>query len=64
MVHDEILEEIWRIRDEYARSFNYDLDAIFSDLKRKEAQSGREHVNLPAKKPSVTLCTDDDVSIK
>jgi hypothetical protein len=51
MVQDEILTEIWRIRDEYAKSFNYDLDAIFSDLKSKERQSGREYVKLSAKKP-------------
>jgi hypothetical protein len=30
MWEDEIVEEIHRIREEYARSFNYDLDAIFA----------------------------------
>jgi hypothetical protein len=43
---DEIVEEIHRIREEYAKSFNYDLDAIFADLRKKEAESGREVVNL------------------
>lgn len=43
---DEIVEEIHRIRDEYAQSFNYDLDAIFADLRKKQAESGREVVNL------------------
>jgi hypothetical protein len=32
---DEIVEEIHRIREEYAKSFNYDLDAIFADLRKK-----------------------------
>jgi len=32
MFHDEIVEEIHRIREEYAKSFNYDLDAIFADI--------------------------------
>jgi len=50
---DEIVEEIHRIREEYAKSFNYDLDAIFADLRKKEAASGREIVNL-SRKPGLT----------
>ena len=50
---DEIVEEIHRIRDEYAKSFNYDLDAIFADLRKKQAESGREVVNL-SRKPGLT----------
>jgi len=46
---DEIVEEIHRIREGYAKSFNYDLDAIFADLRKKEAESGREVVNLSRK---------------
>ncbi|MBE9190788.1 hypothetical protein IQ230_10555 [Gloeocapsopsis crepidinum LEGE 06123] len=53
MWKDEIVEEIHRIREEYAKSFNYDLDAIFADLRKKEAESGREVVNL-SRKPSLT----------
>jgi hypothetical protein len=49
---DEIVEEIHRIREEYAKSFNYDLDAIFADLRRKEAESSRKVVNL-SRKPSL-----------
>lgn len=50
---DEIVEEIHRIREEYAKSFNYDLDAIFADLRKKEAESGREVVTL-SRKPGLT----------
>jgi hypothetical protein len=50
---DEIVEEIHRIREEYAKSFNYDLDAIFADLRKKEAESGRKVVNL-SRKPGLT----------
>ena len=49
MFHDEIVEEIQRIREEYAKSFNYDLDAVFADLRRKQAESGREVVTLSRK---------------
>ncbi|MEA5552503.1 hypothetical protein VB713_16295 [Anabaena cylindrica UHCC 0172] len=46
---DEIVEEIHQIREKYAKSFNYDLDAIFTDLRKKQAESGREVVNLSRK---------------
>ncbi len=46
MWKDEIVEEIHQIRDRYAKSFNYDLNAIFEDLRKKEAESGREVVTL------------------
>ena len=32
MWNDEILEEIYRIREEHAKSFNYDLKAILGHL--------------------------------
>jgi hypothetical protein len=51
---DEIVEEIHRIREEYAKSFNYDLDAIFADLRKKEAASGSEVVNLSRKRGLTT----------
>ena len=46
---DEIVEEIHQIREEYAKAFNYDLDAIFADLRKKQDESGREVVNLVTK---------------
>ncbi|MDB9527659.1 hypothetical protein PN498_16810 [Oscillatoria sp. CS-180] len=46
MWKDEIVEEIHRIREEYAKSFNYDLNAIFADLRKKQEESGREIVTL------------------
>ncbi|AFZ07655.1 hypothetical protein Osc7112_3272 [Oscillatoria nigro-viridis PCC 7112] len=50
MLQDEIVEEIHKIREEYAKSFNYDLDAIFADLQKKQAESGREVVKLSPKR--------------
>lgn len=46
MWQDEILDEIHKIREEHAKSFNYDLDAMFADWQKKQAESGREVVNL------------------
>ncbi len=50
MFQDEIVEEIHRIREEYSRSFNHDLKAIFADLQKQQAESGREVVTLSRKR--------------
>ncbi len=47
MSRDPIVDEIRAIRDEYARRFAYDLDAIYEDLKRRERESGVETEVLP-----------------
>jgi prephenate dehydrogenase len=47
---DFIVAEVRRIRDEHARKFNYDLDAIFQDLQAREAQSEDIFVSFPAKR--------------
>ena len=36
MYKDEIIAEIWRNRDAYARKHNFDLDAIIADLRKRE----------------------------
>ena len=51
MIDDPIVDEVRKIRDEYARSFNYDLDAICRDLQQKQMQSGRKLVSFPPKRP-------------
>ncbi|NEP79337.1 MAG: hypothetical protein F6K17_40050 [Okeania sp. SIO3C4] len=45
MYKDEIVEEIHRIREEYSRSFNHDLKAIFADLQKQQAESGMKVVD-------------------
>jgi hypothetical protein len=51
MWKDEILEEIHKIREEHAQAFNYDLQAICDDLRRKQAASGRQIISTPLKQP-------------
>jgi hypothetical protein len=53
MWKDPIVEEVRKCRDAYAKRFNYDLDAIFRDLKEKERRSGRVVVPCPAKQTTV-----------
>ena len=42
---DPIVDEVRRARDAYAARFNYDLRAIFRDLKEQEKRSGRKVVS-------------------
>jgi len=43
---DPILDEIRNYRDAHAASFNYDLEAIFEDIKKRERESGRKFVSF------------------
>jgi hypothetical protein len=38
MFEDPIVEEVRRVRQEYARRFNYDLLAIAADLRKQEQE--------------------------
>jgi hypothetical protein len=46
MKDDPIVEEVRRVRDEHAARFNYDLNAIYRDLKEHERTSGRRYVRF------------------
>ena len=47
---DLIVDEIRREREAYAAKFNFDLEAIYQDIKRQEQESGHEIVTLPLKR--------------
>jgi hypothetical protein len=47
---DPIVDEVRRARDAYAARFDYDLRAIYRDLKEQEKRSGRKLVS-PAESP-------------
>ncbi|MBD2438042.1 hypothetical protein [Nostoc sp. FACHB-110] len=50
MYKDEILEEIHQYREEYAKSLNYNLNAIFNDLRKKQIAHGHKVIKLPIKR--------------
>jgi hypothetical protein len=50
MKDDPIVEEVRRVCDAYAAKFNYDLEAMFQDLKRQEQESGRTFVSFPPRR--------------
>ena len=43
-MNDPIVDEIRRIRDAHAARFDYDLDAIFQDIKNQEKKSGQKFI--------------------
>ncbi len=49
MWKDTIIEELHQFREEHAKKFNYDLKAIFDDLKTQEKHSTRKIISSPFK---------------
>jgi hypothetical protein len=50
-MNDPIVDEVRRIRDEHAASFNYDLRAIFRDIKEQQKRSGLTFVSFADEAP-------------
>lgn len=54
IVNDPILEEVRQARQQHAAKFNYDLQAIYQDLKQQEAASSWRMVAFPPRKRRYT----------
>ena len=46
-LEDEVMRELYADRDAYAAEHGYDLDRIFGDLKRREADSRLTRTDAP-----------------
>ena len=49
-MNDPIVDEVRRVRDAHAARFNYDLDAIFREIKEQERKSGHKFVSFAPRK--------------
>jgi hypothetical protein len=49
MKEDPIVEEVRQYREQHAAQFNYDLKAIYQDLKNQEYRSKKKFTTYPAK---------------
>jgi hypothetical protein len=45
---DEIIEELWRIKDELAREANYDIHVLCHQLRERQARSRAQVVDRSA----------------
>jgi len=55
MLRDEVLDEIYKMREEHAKAFNYDLKAICNDLRKRQATSGRKIISKPLRQPRLPI---------
>lgn len=49
MRDDPVVEEVRRVREEYAKQFNYDLQAMAADLHKREQDHPEKLVTFPPK---------------
>ena len=49
MIKDPIVEAVRKEREAHAAKFNYDIHAIYEDLKKQEKKNKRKFVKLPPK---------------
>ena len=53
-------KKIHKFREEHAKKFNFDLRAIFLDLKEQEKRDKRHTVSLPIKRRKERLTSHQD----
>ena len=54
MIEDPIVAEVRRARDEILRKFNYDRRALFEDVRKRQAEGGRQKQNSDGPSGTVT----------
>lgn len=53
MLQDPIVEEIHRIREEYAKRLDYDLHKICEEMRQRQAQANHKTVTRMPRKPRI-----------
>ena len=53
MWQDPIVAETRALREQYARKFGHDADAIFQDILKRQNIPGKMLVTFPARKPII-----------
>ena len=52
MYKDEIIEEVWRNREAYAREHHHNLDEIVADLRKREKTHPQRMIHRLAQTPA------------
>lgn len=63
MWQDPIVAEVRRWRAEYAKRFNYDIQAICRDARRQQEKSGRSVVTLPPRPAATPRPSPDEPAV-
>jgi hypothetical protein len=50
MWEDEIVKEIRKYREDHAKKFNFDIKAIYEDLKERETENRSKKITLQPRK--------------
>lgn len=58
---DEIIEELWRIKDSIAREHGYDIEALAAYLQSKKRAEGQQIVDLSAMKKTAEQGTSSAI---
>ena len=56
---DDVLEEIWRIKDELSASYGHDVDKMFASARERQKHSGHRVVNLQDERKEVSYALRD-----
>ena len=60
MYHDEVIDEVRRIRDEYVKQHHHSLDEIVEDLRRRQAKHPERIVDRRRQGPTDAKDEGDD----
>ena len=61
---DEIIEELWQIKDSIAREHRYDIEALVAHLQTKERPEGQRVVDLHAMRETAEVIPADPKSAR
>ncbi len=59
MYDDPIVEEVRKTRERLAKEFNFDVDAIFEDLRKRQVEWGSRLVNREKKRTTERTPTSE-----
>jgi len=51
---DLVMKEICRIKDELSQSYGHDVDRLFAEARKRQADSGHQVVNLQTNQPKAS----------
>lgn len=57
MWEDPVIKKTRELREKYAAKFNHDPDALFEDIRKRQAKSAKKLVTFPPRIPKSNIKT-------